>query len=206
MANSHANALALLGVVNAMPMDIAGVEAVLKRDPGLTYKLLRYINSPVMERRAEVRSISAAVQLLGEPMFRRWATLTAVTSPAAEKPNELLHMALTRAFLCEKIAHGAGQQNTYEFFLVGLLSLTPAILDQPMSHIVAELPLSPQLSDALSGESNSLRHALDAVLAYEQAEWESFAACMERIAIPENVMPGQFAAAASTARELMRSA
>jgi c-di-GMP-related signal transduction protein len=201
--NSHASALSLMSVVNTTPMDIPAVEAILKRDPGLTYKLLRYINSPIMERRAEVRSISAAVQLLGEATFRRWATLAAVISPAPQKPNELIQMALTRAFLCEKIAQSATQQNTYEFFLIGLLSLTPAILDQPLSHIIADLPLSEQLRGALSGDSNPLRHALDAVLAYEQAEWELFVTCMEQIALPQDVMPAHFAAASSTARELL---
>jgi len=198
------NALQLLSVVQQSPLDISAVESILRRDPGLTYKLLRYLNSPIMERRAEVRSISNAISLLGEQLFRRWATLVAVITPSQEKPNELLHMALTRAFLCEQIAQRLHQkENAYEFFLMGLLSLTPAILDQPLSHIAAELPLSDRLGAAMRGEPNSLRYALDAVLAYEQAEWPDFVVQMERLALPEEAMPGFFVAANQAAHEVI---
>ena len=97
--NSRVNALSLLSTVHRSPLDIPEVEAVLKRDPGLTYKLLRYLNSPIMQRRAEIHSVANAVQLLGEPTFRRWATLAAIVTPASDKPSELVHMALTRALL-----------------------------------------------------------------------------------------------------------
>jgi c-di-GMP-related signal transduction protein len=201
--NSRLNALSLLNAVHKSPLDIPEVEAVLKRDPGLTYKLLRYLNSPIMERRAEIHSVSNAVQLLGESTFRRWATLAAIVTPASDKPSELVHMALTRALLCEKIAERLDREDAYEFFLVGLLSLTPAILDQSLSHIVAGLPLSSRVSEALLGQPNPLRYALDAVLAYEQAEWEQFVTFMERVAVPENAVPECFVSASRAARNLV---
>ena len=83
-----------------------------------------------------------------------------------------------------------------------LLSLTPAILDQPLSHIVAGLPLASRVSGALLGEPNPLRYALDAVLAYEQAEWEQFVTFMERLALPEEAVPECFVSASRTARDL----
>src|SRR5262249_40365960 len=156
---------------------------------------LRYLNSPIMERRAEIHSIANAVQLLGDQTFRRWATLAAIVTPASDKPSELVHMALTRALLCEKIAQRLACEDPYEFFLVVLLSLTPAILDQPLSHIVAGLPLARRVSAALLGDPNPLRYALDAVLAYEQAEWEQFVTFMEQIALPEAAVPECFLAA-----------
>ena len=202
--SSKMNALQLLTTVQHNPLNIPAVESILKHDPGLTFKLLRYLNSPIMERRAEIRSVANAIALLGEPVFRRWATLVAVITPSVEKPNELIHMALTRAFLCEEIAQRMGQrENIYEFFLVGLLSLTPAILDQPLNHIVAELPLSNDVGAALRGEPSSLRCALDAVLAYEQAQWPEFVTHMERLALPEDAMPACFAAANQAARDVI---
>ena len=71
-------------------------------EPALTYKLLRYLNSPVMERPAEVRSIRNAISLLGDQEFRRWASLVAVVTPATEKTHELLRIGLTRACFCDK--------------------------------------------------------------------------------------------------------
>ena len=200
--SSRLNALNLLNAVHENPLNLPAVEAALKRDPGLTYKLLRYLNSPIMERRVEIHSAANAVQLLGDQTFRRWATLAAIVTPAKDKPNELVQMALTRALLCEKIAERLERKDAYEFFLVGLLSLTPAILDQPLSHIVAGLPLARCVSDALLGMPNPLRYALDAVLAYEQAEWEQFVTFMERIELPEDTLPDCLVAASRTAREL----
>jgi c-di-GMP-related signal transduction protein len=201
--SSHVNALQLLNAVHRSPLDILAVDDILKHDLGLTYKLLRFLNSPIMARRAEIRSVPNAIALLGEQAFRRWATLAAVVSPASEKPSELVQMALIRASLCEKMAQRMGHgRNAYEFFLVGLLSFAPALLDQPLSHIAAELPLSDELNAALNGKPNALRHALDAVLAYEQARWKEFVAFMECLALPEDAMPECFTAAHVTAREL----
>lgn len=100
IGGSRASSLRLLHAVHKNPLFVVEIEDILKQEPALTVKLLRYLNSPIFALPAEVTSIAMAVALLGEEEFRRWATLVAVVTPDAEKPEELVRTALFRAFFC----------------------------------------------------------------------------------------------------------
>ena len=54
--------------------------AVLKRDPALSFKLLRYINSAGFGLSCEVQSIRHAVSILGMQPLYRWLSLLLVTA------------------------------------------------------------------------------------------------------------------------------
>jgi len=68
-----AHCMELLRLVHQKPMNIPQVEELLKQEPSLLYKLLRFLNSPLMARPVEVRSVHSAIALLGDDEFRRWA-------------------------------------------------------------------------------------------------------------------------------------
>ena len=203
IGGSRASALRLLQAVHKSPLILAEIEDILKHEPALTLKLLRYLNSPILARPAEVTSISMAVALLGEEEFRRWATLVAVVMPAEEKPDELVRTALLRAFFCEEIGRSSGSLQAFEFFLVGLLSLMNALLDQPLGELLEELAISPRVHAALLGEDNELRRPLDAVLAYERADWDAFSRIMERLALNEESVPDRLLQAENMVSRLL---
>ena len=66
--------LELLRALLHDPLDHLALSELVKRDPSLTYRLLRLVNSPVFGMRNEVRSIQAALGLVGDGLFRRMAT------------------------------------------------------------------------------------------------------------------------------------
>lgn len=77
---------------------------------------------------------------------------------AEDKSPELIRTALTRAYFCEEISGPASMSaQKADLFLMGLLSVTDAILDMPMPNILSDLPLSSDLNTALNGGSNRLR-------------------------------------------------
>jgi EAL and modified HD-GYP domain-containing signal transduction protein len=204
IASTKANALRLIHAVQTSPMELARLEEILKQEPAFSVKLLRYLNSPVMARRAEITSLPMAIALLGETEFRRWASLAAVITPTEDKPAELVRTALMRAFFCEEIARLAHPRSaTFEFFLVGLLSVMNAILDRPLAEIVSELAVSGRVREALTGSPNELRQPLDAVLAYERGDWAEFSKIMETLAMPEEFVPDCFLAADQNVRALL---
>jgi EAL and modified HD-GYP domain-containing signal transduction protein len=204
IASTKSNALQLLQAVHESPMDLRRVEEILKLEPAFSVKLLRYLNSPILGRRAEITSLQMAVALLGEEEFRRWASLAAVVTPTESKPAELVRTALMRAFFCEEIARLAHPRSaTFEFFLVGLLSVMNAILDIPLENVVAELAVSPRVGEALIGGGNELRIPLDAVLAYERGDWPEFVQIMDKLAMPEEFVPDCFLAADRNVKALM---
>jgi c-di-GMP-related signal transduction protein len=97
--------------------------------------------------------------------------------------------ALTRAFFCEAVAKklGAPLQSS-DLFLMGLLSVTDAILDRPIQQILASLPISPEVRAALCGEVNSYRDVYELLLAYERADWAALAATSTRLNLAEPVL------------------
>ena len=120
----------LLRTILQDPLDLAQIESIVRDEPALTYKLLRYLNSPVMERKVELRSIRNAVSLLGKQEFRRWASLVAIVTLAVAKTSELLRTGLVRAYFCEQLAMRCDTDQAYDYFFTGLFSVLDAVLDR----------------------------------------------------------------------------
>jgi EAL and modified HD-GYP domain-containing signal transduction protein len=171
-------------------MNISNVEELMRQDPSLTYKLLRYLNSPLLGRSGEVRDIPRAVRLLGEAEFRRWISIVAVVSLAAGKPIELARTAVMRGYFCEQVAEASGRaQEASELFLMGLLSVADALLDRSMERVLEDLPVSKNIAVALRGGENEFRGVLDLILAYEGGTWNSVAKAARRIDVAEAALP-----------------
>jgi c-di-GMP-related signal transduction protein len=197
------NYVQLLEAVNAPEFKVAKIEEVLKREPALVYKLLRYLNSPLLGLRSEIRSISHAISLIGEIEFRRWVSIVAIVSMAEDKSPELIRTALTRAYFCEEISGSAGMTpQKSDLFLMGLLSVTDAILDMPMQSVLSNLPLSSDLSTALNGGSNRFRDVYDTLLSYERADWNKLSSFTAKIGATEDRVPHCYLAAANRAASL----
>jgi EAL and modified HD-GYP domain-containing signal transduction protein len=192
--------LQLLEAVSAPELVYAKIEGLLKQEPSLIYKLLRYLNSPLVGLRIEIRSIREAIALLGETEFRRWVSIVAVASMAADKAPELVKIALTRAYFCEEFARPVGMTSqSSDLFFMGLLSVTDAMLDRPWDQILANLPVSVEVRTALAGGSNHFRDVYDTLLAYEQADWDRLTASVRRFDSIEAQVPVCYLAAANRA-------
>jgi c-di-GMP-related signal transduction protein len=173
----------LLQTVTAPDFKMKTLEQQIKLEPSLTYKLLRYLNSPVFGLRVEIHSVSQALQLLGERELRKWIAVVAVGVLADGKPDELMKIPLVRGRFCELLAPHAGiPDQASDLFLLGLLSVTDAILDQPLDEILEELPVRTDIKEALLEQSVPYRHLLELAMAIERADWDrvsEFAAAMK---------------------------
>jgi EAL and modified HD-GYP domain-containing signal transduction protein len=130
----------LLEDCSAPELDYDKIERIFNQEPSLTYRLLRFLNSPLLPFRAEIHSVRHAISLLGEREFRRWAAIVALVMIGGDKPAELIRTALTRAYFCEELARPLGlSKNSSDLFLMGLLSTADALLDLPMTQILTEL-------------------------------------------------------------------
>jgi len=194
------NYVQLIEAVNAPDFQPAAIEEVLRREPALVYKLLRYLNSPLLGLRSEIRSIMHALTLLGETEFRRWVSIVALVSLAEDKSPELIRTALTRAYFCEEISSSTGlSPQKSDLFLMGLLSVTDAILDMPMDAVLARLPVSAEVRDALNGGANRYRDVYDTLLSYERADWNQVSSLSAKIGSSEERIPECYVSAANRA-------
>ena len=178
--------LELLREINRTDLDFGDVEGVIKREPSLTYKLMTYINSVAFSFRNRITSVRQSLALLGEDAVRKWASVVALAGLAHEQPSELLVSSLIRARFCEVIAASVKlEERGQELFLMGLFSLLDAITGRPMHDVLANLPLADDIKMALLGNRNRLRDVLACVLAYEQAEWETFGLFAAKLRLDE---------------------
>ncbi|WP_297526887.1 EAL and HDOD domain-containing protein [Thiohalobacter sp.] len=148
----------------------AELETLIGQDVGLSYKLLRYINSAFFALPKTVESIRQAVIYLGNQAIKTWATLL-VFAGVEDRPHELMTTAMLRARMCQLLAERTGQPHADTYFTVGLFSALEALLEAPLESVLEALPLSEDVRRALLERQGPYGAALDCVLAYERAEW-----------------------------------
>lgn len=198
------NYLRILQAINRDPIDLAEVEGILRMEPSLLYKLLRYLNSASFGLRGRVTSIRHALALLGEQCLRKWTSVAALVDLAGDKPGELITTALVRARFCELLASPLClPRRETDLFLLGLISVMDAVLDRNMSDILTEIQLPPEVKSALLGENNKLKPALDSVVAQERGDWEQVRNCVSLMEIDESKFPDAYFSAIQWVKELM---
>ena len=89
-------------------IQLADLERLITGDVGLSYRLLKYINSAYFGLRGRISSIKQAVALLGIEQLRRWATLS-IFADLSDKPRELFVTALIRAHFCQHAGEPRGR-------------------------------------------------------------------------------------------------
>jgi EAL and modified HD-GYP domain-containing signal transduction protein len=119
----------------------------------------------------EIHSINTALVAVGELAFRRIATLAIASELNGDQPPEVLRMAFVRARFCEMASSLCGMDDT-EQYLVGMLSMLPAMLRQPMDVLTPTLPLRDEVREALNGANNPEHGLLRWVECHERADWK----------------------------------
>jgi EAL and modified HD-GYP domain-containing signal transduction protein len=162
--------LEILELIQSDPYDLHRLSQLVSCDPSLTFRLLRLVNSPICAVRQEVTSIQSALLLVGQDVFRRVASVAIVGDLNAEQPAEVLRMALVRSRFCE-LAASLCDLSQAEQYLIGMVSLFPAMLDIRMDELVQMLPLRQPASDALQGKEIVEGALLRWMMAIELGDW-----------------------------------
>jgi EAL and modified HD-GYP domain-containing signal transduction protein len=164
--------LALMRLASALQdpaIELADIERLVSEDVGLSYRLLKYINSAYFNLRGQISSLSQAIALLGIEPLRRWATLTTLAE-MGDKPRELFVTALIRARFCQ-LAGEPQDGPPAQLFMLGLFSVLDALTDTSMYTALQSLPLTSEMRDALIRHTGAGR-LLDCVLAIEEGNFE----------------------------------
>ncbi len=169
----------LLNLLRDFNVTDRAVEEAFRADPGLSYKLLRMVNSAALGGRG-VTSIEHALRLLGREPLYRWLSmlLVADNGDATGTRSELVKSSLLRGRFCELLGdeiRGAavrGVPLAGTLFLIGLFSRIDALLRMPMEDILKRIHLSEAVQDALLERKGVGGTLLKAVEAYEAADWE----------------------------------
>ena len=124
------------GVDKELP--IARLDAMLKRDPTVAFRLLRYLNSPAFGLSAEINSFSHAIMMLGYQRLKRWLALLLASASKSANAKPLMHAAVRRGLMLEELARNNGDEEMRgEMFFCGVFSLLDRLLQQPFGELVA---------------------------------------------------------------------
>lgn len=152
------------------------IEEIFKRDPTLSFKLLRFINSAGFGLSCEITSFRHAVMILGLKKLFRWAALLLTSSSASDVYPAVCQMAVVRGRLMELLAAELmPQEDCDNAFVVGVFSLLDTLLGMPLERALASISLPQAVSDALLRNEGVFAPILALTLACESADDEAFA-------------------------------
>ena len=181
---SRAALLRLLALV-AQDAETGAIENAFKQEPGLTVNMLRLTNSVSCGLSTTITSLRHAITLLGRRSLQRWLQLLVYSGRPGQAPgvNPLLQLAATRGRLMELLAargHGGNRELAEQAFMVGIVSLMPALLGVSMPDLLGQLPVAPRVRAALVERSGVHGQLLQIVEATEQADPAALEAVLQR--------------------------
>lgn len=188
---------------------VSEVAKIIARDTGLSYRMLKYLNSAAFYLRHEVTSISQAVVILGQKPLKQWL-MAVVLSDMASTPRteELAYQSLQRARFLETLSTAMPKPplTVDGMFLLGLFSRLDALLGMHMEQVSEELPLDHKLVAALCGEQNDAWRALHLVESLENGRWKRVDATLRTFAVPVETSAIKYCEASTWAKEILGSA
>lgn len=182
-AASRATALELVQLV-ANDAATHEIEEILRRDPTLSYQLLKLVNSLSMGVGRKVTSFGQAILILGRQQLRRWLNLMlfAARSDDLRSPMLLARVAV-RAGTMELLARetGHGKQVQEQAFMAGMFSLLGVLFGMPLGELLAPLNLGEPTLRALLSKSGELGELLALVEAAEHGDLVAVANGLEAL-------------------------
>lgn len=169
--------------------DINEVEEIFRENPGLTFNLLKLVNSVMIGLREKIKNLRHAIMILGTNHLRRWVQLALFAGKDDRGLNSpLLEMAAVRARLMElltmQITRLPRTSDVVEAaFLTGILSLLDALYETPMPYVVESLNLSDEMADALLRREGSHGQLLLLTEKLEKADFTAVQDLLESLSI-----------------------
>lgn len=163
-ANSKLDVLNLIARLNNEGSD-RDIEDFFKSHPGLALHLLHLVNSASTGHNIQISSIRQALSLLGRGQLLRWFQLLLYSlDDRYGVPNPLMAAAAWRGKFMELMVRYAqssiGSNLQDQAYMVGMLSMTDALLDMSIMEIMPRLNLSEEISEAVLERSGVLGRLL----------------------------------------------
>ena len=162
---------AVMALINGVDRErpVPELEAVLRRDPTLAFRLMRYLNSPAFGLPVEINSFGHALMLLGYNRLKRWLSLLLASSAKGTNAKPVMFAAVRRGLLMEALCRDAGDAEIRsEMFICGVFSLLDRLLQRPFAELLPNVPVPEGVQQALRGEGGPYLPYLELVKAIER--------------------------------------
>jgi len=204
LPGSTAAALRLLALARNPDTPERELEQVASSDPGITFQLLRIVNSAALGGRG-ITSIGHALRMVGRTNVVRWLALASATARTGKRgtDDELVRQAVQRAHFCEMLATPQTKLDKGTNFLIGLFSLLDAVFRMPMHEVLDRVKLDDDVRAALLDRTGPLSGPLLVVESYELGLWESAADAAAQMTFDPRELPTVYQEAIQMAVEHM---
>lgn len=165
LTSNQAIVIHLLAALQDDEVTAATLSEITCRDPQLTFKLLRIVNSAQYNLPQKIENLTQAIVALGLNEINKWATLLALSSNN-DKPSELIRQILITARMCEFIAQATESIDPELAFITGVLSMLDALLEVEQSTLLDQLSVSEEIVKAISGYEGKAGKLLQTVNFY----------------------------------------
>jgi EAL and modified HD-GYP domain-containing signal transduction protein len=161
---------------------IEKLELVLKRDPSLAFKLMRYINSPAFGLRVEISSFRHAIMMLGYKRLKRWLALLLATGSKDVNLKPVMFAAVRRGLLMEELVRASGDEEMRnEMFICGVFSLLDRMFQQPFAELLGNIPVPERVYQALANGTGPFQPFVAVVHAIENESLFDFREAAEAL-------------------------
>ena len=158
------------------------IEAVLKKDAGLAFNLMRLINSAGFGSQREISSFRQAVLIMGLKKLFRWAALLLTASKFGNTSAAVGYTAVIRGRLMELLAlEFMTEEEAEQAFVVGIFSLLDAMLSIPMRDALQLINVPPQVRDALLDRTGVFGQLLCLAEACENNHSDTYCECAKAL-------------------------
>ncbi|PID77889.1 MAG: signal transduction protein [Deltaproteobacteria bacterium] len=139
-------------------LDMPILVDLIKKDPAISYRLLKFINSAYFQRPFPIDSIKDGVTFMGTDEIKKFINLVAALIIAEDKPKELIKISIIRARMCELIGKKLlkTEFTSDELFTIGMFSLIDAMLNKPMDEILKTMGFSKKFENGLLGKNKTI--------------------------------------------------
>jgi len=145
------------------------LEATLRNDPTLAFKLMRYINSPAFGLRVEISSFRHALMLLGYQRLKRWLALLLASASKDTNMKPVMFAAVRRGLLMEELGRPLGDEEMRnEMFICGVFSLLDKMMSAPFAELLKTIPVPDRVFQTLVDGTGPYQPYFNIVLAVEQ--------------------------------------
>jgi EAL and modified HD-GYP domain-containing signal transduction protein len=191
-AKSEINRLRVIQVLNMIRRgaEFDAIAESLRTESVLTFKLLRYINSPGLGLLQKVSEIPQALMVLGRDRFYRWLSMLLFDSDRPGYHERVLNeQVLARARFLEILAgQGLVPAETDYLFMAGLFSMLDVMMDKPLNEILKQIALPDPVTAALKGEPGPMHDAMLLAIAVESGTTDEMAAAAKRCDLDASVV------------------
>ncbi len=192
----------LMEELNQQDPNFKRISSIIEMDVGLTYKLLKLVNSRFTQN-TTIKSIQHALAILGVKALQKWVSLALVQEMSTSETQELIKTAMVRSNLLEIVADASTLRNhREELTLMGILSILDVITRKPMDVLMNELPVSQAIKNTLLGETSDYEQAYKICLNYELGDYNDIKRYSETIGYDSTQLSNHYLEAVKSADHL----